>query len=99
MSHKIGTVYMLHFHPPYKHARHYIGFVEGKDTAAVKERLRQHLVGQGARLVEVVAQAGHAVIVTRVWRKKTRCFERSLKKREQRPLEQFCVLCRRKHAK
>jgi hypothetical protein len=29
-----GTVYVLHFEPAYKHARHYIGRTEGDDLTA-----------------------------------------------------------------
>jgi hypothetical protein len=48
-----GTVYLLHFERPYKHARHYLGFAQD-----LERRLELHRAGRGARLVEVIAQAG-----------------------------------------
>jgi hypothetical protein len=48
-----GTVYLLHFERPYKHARHYLGFAED-----LQRRLELHHAGRGARLVQVVVAAG-----------------------------------------
>jgi hypothetical protein len=42
-----GTVYVLHFDPAYKHARHYIGWTEGDDVTA---RIAVHLQGRGSPL-------------------------------------------------
>jgi len=75
-----GTVYLLHFCPPYKHAGHYVGFAKG-GARAVRQRLHRHLAGQGARLIEVAALAGCAIRLARIWRHRDRRFERSLKKR------------------
>lgn len=57
-----GTVYLLHFDRPYKHARHYIGW-----AANLKARLTQHERGQGARLLEVVRAAGIGWQLARTW--------------------------------
>lgn len=90
----VGAVYILHFDPPYKHVRHYTGWTEG-DRAAVKARLRRHLSGHGARIIEVICcRMGHGVHLGRIFRQKTRKFERALKKRNHGPLEQFCRVCR-----
>jgi hypothetical protein len=62
-----GTVYLLHFCPPYKHAGHYVGFVKG-GARAVRQRLDRHLAGQGARLIEVATLAGCAIRLARIWR-------------------------------
>ena len=41
-----GTVYLLHFDQPYKHARHYVGWT----ARNVRCRLAEHAAGRGARL-------------------------------------------------
>jgi predicted GIY-YIG superfamily endonuclease len=50
---RTGTIYLLHFDQPYKHARHYTGWTDN-----LPERLARHRHGQGARLMAVVRQAG-----------------------------------------
>lgn len=49
-----GTIYLLHFSRPYKHAMHYVGFT----ASSLQERLAEHEQGRGARLMEVVIAAG-----------------------------------------
>jgi predicted GIY-YIG superfamily endonuclease len=56
-------VYLLHFTQPYKHARHYLGCAED-----VSARLAQHRAGTGARLTQVVREAGISWVVARTWR-------------------------------
>lgn len=58
-----GTVYLLHFEPAYKHARHYLGFTPGD----VEDRVRDHVCGRGARLVEVAVNAGCSIQLARTW--------------------------------
>jgi hypothetical protein len=48
-------VYVLHFEPAYKHARHYIGWTSGTDVTA---RLRVHLKDRGSPLVRAAVAAG-----------------------------------------
>ena len=89
-----GTVYLLHFCPPYKHAGHYVGFVKG-GARAVRERLERHLAGRGARLIEVAALAGCAIKLARIWRHRDRRFERSRKKRRGfTSITELCPICR-----
>ena len=57
-----GTVYLLHFARPYRHARHYTGWTRDLDA-----RLRPHQHGAGARLLEVVAGAGIDWTLARTW--------------------------------
>jgi predicted GIY-YIG superfamily endonuclease len=57
-----GTVYLLHFDRPYGHARHYLGW-----TADLPSRLAEHAAGRGARLLEVVSQAGIGWQLARTW--------------------------------
>lgn len=66
--------YLLHFVTPYKHARHYLGYAE--DLSA---RLAQHRSGNGARLTQVVREAGISWVVARIWRG-GRQLERKLKR-------------------
>lgn len=48
-----GTVYLLHFDRPYKHARHYLGWAKDLDA-----RLEHHRAGTGARLLAVLKEHG-----------------------------------------
>jgi predicted GIY-YIG superfamily endonuclease len=48
-----GTVYLLHFDRPLKHAKHYLGYAND-----LQARLEQHRSGNGARLIQVVQEAG-----------------------------------------
>ncbi len=43
----MSTVYLLHFDPPYHHARHYLGFT---DRVSLRVRVEEHLNGKGAAL-------------------------------------------------
>jgi predicted GIY-YIG superfamily endonuclease len=56
-------VYLLHFVEPYKHARHYLGCSE--DVGA---RNAAHHNGTGARLMQVVREAGISWVVAKTWR-------------------------------
>ena len=58
-----GTVYLLHFSRPFKHARHYLGYTPGP----VEARVAAHRRGQGARLCAVVVAAGLSFDVARTW--------------------------------
>lgn len=69
----MGTIYLIHFDAPYKHARHYIGW-----TNDLARRLTRHTVGRGARLMDVVTKAGIYWNVVRIWsgsRKKERAIK------------------------
>jgi len=72
----VGTVYLLHFDTPYKHARHYTGW-----TADLAARLAAHLAGNGARLIQVITAAGITFTLARVWPGTHRSWERRLKRR------------------
>jgi predicted GIY-YIG superfamily endonuclease len=81
---KTTVVYLLHFYVSYKHARHYLG-----STDDLSKRLDQHQAGTGARLLEVIADAGIYWTLSRAWpgdRKR----ERKLKNYHRRYL---CPLC------
>ena len=68
-----GTVYLLHFTPRgYKHVRRW--------TEDLTARLDAHRNGRGARLMEVIAEAGLGFVLARTWTG-TRALERRLKGR------------------
>jgi len=58
-----GTVYLLHFDQPYKHARHYVGWT----ARHVTHRLAEHAAGRGARLLAVLREAGIGWQLARLW--------------------------------
>jgi len=82
-----GTIYLLHFERPYEHARHYLGF-----TFNLDQRLEAHRNGRGARLIEVITEAGIGFLVVRTWRGE-RALERTLKRRKNSP--GLCPICRK----
>jgi hypothetical protein len=61
MTGQLGVIYMLCFHQPYKHARHYVVWTED-----LLDRLDRHAKGNGARLVEVITQAGIGFTLVRI---------------------------------
>jgi predicted GIY-YIG superfamily endonuclease len=68
-----GTVYLLHFARPYGHAQHYLGW-----ASKLEQRLAQHRAGRGARLLEVITDAGIPWRLARTW-SGPRALERRLK--------------------
>jgi predicted GIY-YIG superfamily endonuclease len=80
-----GVVYLIHFDRPYHHARHYMGW-----TADLENRLDAHAGGNGARLMQVVAEAGIGWRLARTWRG-DRTLERRLKRRHNGP--RLCPIC------
>lgn len=83
-----GTVYLLHLDPPYKHARHYIGWASPGNLA---HRLGHHAAGSGANLLRVVAEAGGTWTVVRTWAG-GRDLERRIKRRG--GAARVCPTCR-----
>jgi predicted GIY-YIG superfamily endonuclease len=73
MTGQLGVIYMLCFHQPYKHARHYVGWTED-----LLDRLDAHAKGHGARLIEVITHAGIGFTLVRI-REGTRRHERAIK--------------------
>jgi hypothetical protein len=57
-----GTVYLIHFETPFKHAQHYIGW-----ASDLNRRISRHRNGNGARLLRVVNEAGITWEVVRTW--------------------------------
>jgi predicted GIY-YIG superfamily endonuclease len=80
-----GTVYLLHFDRPYKHAKHYTGWTD--DLGA---RLAQHAASNGARLLAVVHAAGIGWQLARTW-PGGRARERQIKR--QGGASRYCPMC------
>ena len=73
-----GTVYLLHFDRPYKHARHYLGWAA---AGHLDSRIAAHRGGQGARrLMAVIEAAGIGFRLARTWTG-SRARERQIKRR------------------
>ena len=83
---RTGTVYLLHFDRRYRHAGHYTGW-----TTNLTDRLVDHHIGRGARLVAVAQAAGIGWRLARIWPGVTRSFERALKR--QGGAARRCPLC------
>ncbi len=81
----IGLVYLLHFDRPYRHAKHYTGFTHDLDL-----RIAQHIVGDGAGLLQVIQTHGIGWQLARTW-PGTRATERALKR--QGGASRRCPLC------
>lgn len=81
------AVYVLHIEPPYKHAKHYIGFT----TRSFEARIADHLSGRGSPLVKAAIDAGCSVTLAHKWSCGTRGFERHLKNRKEAP--RWCKCC------
>jgi predicted GIY-YIG superfamily endonuclease len=86
-----GTVYVLHFDPPYRHAGHYIGWAQDADT-----RIAQHLAGVGSPLVRAAVLAGSHVRVAATF-VGSRYLERRLK-RWHNTTARVCPICRARRA-
>jgi hypothetical protein len=79
----MGTVYLIHFPRPYRHAKHYLGWTERELDA----RLEEHVKGQGSPLVYAMCQQEGITtverlreLVARTW-EADRHTERSIKNR------------------
>ena len=82
-----GTVYVLHFDPPYRHAGHYVGWTEGD----VCERIAVHLQGRGSPLIRAAVAASVDVQLAATY-EGTRYLERRLKRWHN--TGRFCAICR-----
>jgi len=84
-----GTVYLLHFDKPYKHAQHYIGFTED-----FRSRMAAHQNGNGSRLVAVAKAAGCVVSVALTMEDVDLTVEYRMKNRG--GARRWCPMCRKK---
>jgi len=82
-----GTVYVLHFDPPYHHTGHYVGWTAGD----VDARLQTHLQGAGSPLIRAAVAAGVSIKLVATF-PGSRLLERRLKRWHK--TGQFCPTCR-----
>jgi predicted GIY-YIG superfamily endonuclease len=87
---EVGVVYVLHFEPAYRHARHYVGWARDVDA-----RVAEHLAGAGSPLVRAAVLAGASVTVA-VTYAGSRQLERRLKRWHN--TWKFCPICRSQRA-
>lgn len=88
MNDEEGWLYIIHFDPAYKHARHYLGFTTLPD---IRDRFHRHRQGGGARLVQVATAAGCGMTLYLI-KRGTRTEERRLKRLSSYG-KRFCPLC------
>ena len=85
-----GIVYLEHLDRPMAHARHYLGWTPYSTPAL---RHQQHLIGRGARLLQVANERGITYGIVRVW-PGGRSLERKLKAQHHGP--RLCPICNRR---
>jgi hypothetical protein len=85
-----GVVYLEHLDQPMAHARHYLGWTPYSTPAL---RHQQHLLGRGARLLQVANERGITYGIVRVWLG-GRSLERRLKAQHHGP--RLCPICNRR---
>ena len=85
---QIGIIYVIHFHQPFKHAKHYVGWSRAGELG---ERLKRHRKNRGSRLLAALNRAGIGWEVVLAWRG-TRDDERLFKKRKYTPRK--CPICK-----
>lgn len=79
-----GTVYLLHFDRPFRHAKHYLGWASN-----LQGRLAHHEAGTGANLLRHVRAAGITWELARTW-PGDRNLERRMKTRGH---SRLCPIC------
>lgn len=84
-------IYLICFDRPFRHARHYLGFVES--PGKLEARIERHRSGDGAKLLRAVNQAGIQWRVVRTWEDGSRDKERQMKNRGHTP--DYCPVCRK----
>lgn len=88
MNDVAGTIYLLHFDGPYRHAGHYLGWTAGE----VDVRVADHLAGRGSPLVAAAVAAKCDVKLVATWPTRTRRDERAEKKNG--TLRRICPVCK-----
>ena len=83
-----GVIYLLHFDRPYRHAGHYTGWVHSPHVPGAPAG--PHRDGVGARLMQVVGEAGIGFQLARTW-DGDRYRERALKR--QGGASRRCPIC------
>ena len=85
-------VYLLHLDPPYRHARHYLGYAVGTGRGHAYAKAQAKGVALGAHELVMAAQwSGCEIRVADVWVGEGRAFQRRL--RANGSLSRFCPIC------
>lgn len=80
-------IYILHFNPAYKHARHYTGISKEANL-----RVERHIRGvTKVRLVNVIHEAGHDIQIGNMFSVPNKLSEKALKKLKRIP--DYCSIC------
>ncbi len=82
-------LYLIHFEQPYKHAKHYLGYV--KEPWLLERRMKRHGTCEGSALMRAVRKAGIKWRLVAVWPEGNQTRERQLKNRKETP--KFCPCC------
>lgn len=82
-------IYLLHFNTPFKHAKHYLGFVEYNH--GLESRLKKHAGGTGSKLMAAISRAGIGFSLARLWPNGDRNYERHLK--NLKATTRLCPIC------
>lgn len=85
----VRGLYLLHLEPPYRHARHYLGYADD-----VARRVADHAAGgsRSSPLVRAALAAGSRVYLVRIWPGGDRTLERRLKRSG--GSSRYCPACR-----
>lgn len=68
-------VYLLHFHEPMHHAKHYVGI-----TSEIVRRMKEHSSGQGSAITKAFAEKGIGFDLICVWEVENSQAERAVKR-------------------
>lgn len=86
-------LFLLHFDPPYHHARHYLGYAKGIGRGRhYAEQIARNVKIGPHELVMAVQQAGCVISVADVWVGESRPLQRKM--RACGSLSRFCPICR-----
>lgn len=65
---QVGTIYLVHFERPYRHAKHYLGWTGGTLRARFDRHTSMATIRRGSMLMRAVMQAGIGYKVVKTWR-------------------------------
>ena len=88
MPGEMGVIYLLHLVPPYKHAKHYLGWCNS--YSGLDSRFEYHARGNGSKLMKAHCANGGTFKLVRLW-KGTRDDERRI--HNMRCDTKFCPEC------
>jgi hypothetical protein len=84
-------IYLIHLNEKLHHAQHYIGFIQGNESASLENRLNRHKSGQGSKMLKAAILNGILFNIVRIWKEGDRKFERKLKNKKNAKF--LCPVC------